>query len=116
MPAFICHIPSGASIEQLLHYAQGINDGGFGQFTLGSKLPPDFPLSRITTPISLHYSSADKLADIIDVNRLIPKLKNSVVFTQALDKPNFNHADFVWGVNSASLIYSKILNIFEKHQ
>lgn len=114
--AFICHVPSGASIKQILHYGQGIRSGSFGKYTKSFRRPSDFRLSQITTPITLHYSTADKLADATDVTILISKLKNSMVYVQPIDEPKFNHIDFVWGIKSASLIYSKILKYFEEYQ
>lgn len=114
--AFLCHIPSGASTTQFFHYAEEIRTGAFGKYAQNSKIPSDFALSRITTPITLHYSDADRLADTTDAKRLITKLTNSIVYTQRIEEPKFNHIDFVWGVNSASLIYSQILSHFENYQ
>lgn len=115
LPAFICHVPSGASFKQLLHYGQEIEHGFFGKYMNGFKIPDDFQLSRITVPISLHYSTSDVLAAAAGTKKLIPKLKNSEIYTQAITRP-FNHIDFVWGIYSASLIYSKILQFFDKYQ
>lgn len=82
----------------------------------GLKIPPDFQLSRVTVPLSLHYSTEDILADATDAKRLIPKLKNAKVYVQEINDRKFNHIDFVWGMHSASLIYSKILKFFDKYQ
>lgn len=112
----MCFFPSGASIRQLQHYAQESNLGIFGRFiTEKKKKPRDFPLSKISTPITLHYTTADKLADLRDVEILIPKLK-STVFVQRISTPSLNHIDLLWGRYSASLIYAKILEIFQDYQ
>lgn len=115
LPAFICHIPSGASLKQFLHYGQEIQFGFFGKYMEGSEKPVDFPLSKITTPLSLHYSSADELVDTKDARILISKLKNCKLHVQAINQ-SFNHIDFIWGSNAASLIYSKILIFFNKYK
>lgn len=117
LPDFHCSrfcLISFVGFLQVLHYGQEIRFGFFGKYKIGLRRPPDFPLSRITAPISLHYSTADKLADATDVEILIPKL-NSVIFIQRIDD-KFNHIDFVWSMYSASLIYSKILDIFQRYQ
>lgn len=116
LPAFICHVPSGASLKQLLHYGQEIEHGFFGKYMNGFKVSPDFPLSRITLPLSVHYSTEDLLANPTDAERFIPMLKNSDVYVQAINDRKFNHVDFVWGMHSASLIYSEILIFFNKYQ
>lgn len=88
--------------------------GYFGKYSDGVKSQhKDFDLSKITAPISIHYSSFDRLADALDVEKLIPKLK-SVVFVQRINEL-FNHMDFVWGKHTASLVYSKILQIFQTY-
>lgn len=79
-----------------------------------SQIPPDFDLSQITVPISLHFSPVDRFTNPADIDRLIPLLNNSLVFTQTVHE--FNHVDFVNGIHAASLVYSEILRIFDEHQ
>lgn len=74
----------------------------------------DIPLSQITIPLTIHYSTADIIADETDVKNLLTKL-NSVIFIQRIDD-KFNHIDFAWSMNSARLVYSKILKIFQDIQ
>lgn len=113
LPAFVCHFPSGSSLEQVLHYGDEIRLGFFGKYKVKTKRR-NFDLSKISAPISIHYSAFDRLADATDVELLIPKLKN-VIYIQRINEL-FNHIDFVWGIHSATLIYSKIFELFEKYQ
>lgn len=89
--------------------------GYFGKYSVGSRLTrqKDFDVAKITAPISIHYAAFDRLADALDVEKLIPKLK-SVVYVQRINEL-FNHMDFVWGKNAASLVYSKIIQVFQMH-
>lgn len=87
--------------------------GFFGKYMNGWNIPEDYPLSQISAPLSIHYSTADKIAAATDIEMLIPKL-NNVVNVQCIDG-KFNHIDFLWGMYSASLVYSEILNIFKKY-
>lgn len=113
LPAFICHFPSGSSIKQAYHYSQEAHFGFFGKYITANETPCDFPLAKITAPLSLHYSTVDKFADIRDVEHLIPKL-SSVINRQRIDG-KFDHIDFLWGKNAASLVYTQVLNIFAKY-
>ncbi|XP_031617336.1 lipase 1-like [Contarinia nasturtii] len=115
LPVFLCKLPSGVSLKQFIHYGQEIHYGFFGKYMDNFKIPDDFPLSQITIPMSIHYSVVDQLAAAPDVEKLITKLKNSKLFIQRINKA-FNHVDFVWSMNAASLIYSKILTFFENYQ
>lgn len=114
VPAFLCHAPSGASSDQLLHYGTEIRYGYFGERKLGSDIPSDFDLAQITVPISLHFSPNDALTNPIDVHRLIPQL-DSLAFVQEINETKFNHMDFVYGKNTAKIVYSLILDFFNKH-
>lgn len=109
------HFPSGSSFKQFNHFVQETSHGFFGKYMRNSKIPRNFRLSRITIPISIHYSSSDRLSNATDVDILIPKLKNTV-FVQRIDTPKINHIDILWGEYSAALIYSNILNIFQMYQ
>lgn len=115
LPTFMCYFPSGCSMRQFQHYAQEASFGHFGRFMTEKKKPRDFPFDKITTPLSLHYTTADTLADPIDVELLIPKL-SSAVLVQRVSTPKLNHIDLLWGRHAASLIYSKIINLFQDYQ
>lgn len=75
----------------------------------------DFPLFRITAPISLHYSSSDRLISVQDIEKLTSKMKN-VVYVQYINHTKFNHLDFIWDTRVLSIVYSKILQIFQDYQ
>lgn len=63
-PVFLCHASSGASLKQIIHYGQQIKFGHFGPFKNSSEIPRDFPLSRITVPLSFHVSTTDTVSKI----------------------------------------------------
>lgn len=110
----MCHTPSGASINQVMHYAQEIRFGFFGRYMVGNEIPADFDLSRITSPISLHFSPIDSFTSAIDVDKLTQKLKNSVVLVQQVNE--FNHVDFITGINAATIVYPEILKFFNNYE
>lgn len=113
-PIYMCHYPSGSSVESFLHFAQEINLGFFGKYMTGLQIPPDYKLSLITTPLSVHYSPVDKLTNPKDVARLIPQLK-SLEYLQIMNKSAYAHVDFYQGIHAAEEVYSKILEFFAKH-
>lgn len=80
-------------------------------------IPDDYPLEKITAPMSIHYSTVDSFTDPIDMNRLISKLTStSDLHVQIINGTDFGHADFIWGIHAAEMIYSDILQFFAKHQ
>lgn len=82
----------------------------------GLEIPPDFPLHRITAPISLHYSPVDSFTNPKDIERLIPQLNGTQdLYVQTVNEIKFNHVDWIWGIFANELVYSVILDFFEKH-
>lgn len=110
----MCHAPNGASINQFLHYSQEIKHGHFGKYMHHSEVPGNFDLWRISVPISLHYSPMDRFTNPADIDRLMPLLNNSLVYSQTVH--DFNHVDFVNGIHAADVVYSEILKIFNDYQ
>lgn len=73
-------------------------------------IPSNFELSKITTPLILHYSPLDRFTNQADIDRLIPQLNNSLIYVQRVDE--FNHIDFVMGNDAANIVFPEILQFF----
>lgn len=111
----MCHYPSGSSVKQLLHFGQEIKYAFFGKYKTGLEIPPDYKLAQITTPLIAHYSPVDKFTDPKDAERLHRQLK-SLEYWQVMNKTEFNHVDFIWGIHAAKEIYSTILEFFAEYK
>lgn len=117
VPTYICHYPSGSSTGQVIHYNQLIKYGYFGRRILKStnEIPPDFPLHRITTPISIHYSISDAFVGPKDVEKTLAKLTGTTNhYIQKIDG-DFNHFDYILGTQANDIVYSKILRFFQEN-
>lgn len=110
------HTPAGASIRQLAHYGQLINNGRWAQFDFGPiqnrrrygrVKSPDYSLQNVTAPVALYYSDQDELAASKDVERLARELPNLVLSWKVQDN-TFNHLDFVWGKDAKELCYNYV--------
>lgn len=97
-----------------MHYGQEVKYGFFGNYMEGKVVPKNFDLSRITAPLTLHWSPVDTFTNPKDVRRLISELR-SVAYVQQVQLRPFAHMDFLWGINAASHIYSKVLQFFRMH-
>lgn len=71
-------------------------------------------MENITTPVALLWSKNDKLADPTDVEALHEKLK-SLVDSYCVPLDQFNHLDFVWGIDANKLVYEKVLTLLKKY-
>lgn len=94
------------------HFGQEISYNYFGRKLHSSNsVPVNFRVDRITVPISLRYSKNDAVANLKDVYRLIPMLtETKCLYKQMIN--DFNHLDFIHGVNAANIVYSQILAFF----
>ncbi|XP_075978831.1 lipase 1-like [Anticarsia gemmatalis] len=120
LPTITGHMPAGASVRQLVHYAQGITGKQFRRYDFGSRLsnrraygsssPPRFDLGRITAPVFLHFSDNDPLAHVNDVDRLFRELGRPIgKFRVPL--ASFTHVDFMWGIDARELLYDRMMNL-----
>ncbi|XP_032520699.2 lipase 1-like [Danaus plexippus] len=117
LPVLLGHLPGGAATRQLTHYLQLIHGKEFTRYDhgvignlveYGSMTPPRYDLSRIDAPVFLHYSQADPLAEVPDVERLHSELGN-VLGKYRIEQPTFSHIDFVWGIDAKKLVFDRLI-------
>lgn len=119
LPVILGHAPAGASTRQMQHYGQLKRSGKFVQYDYGwlknywyyhSFSPPAYKLKNVRCKVVLHYSENDWLATPEDVEELQQRLPN-VVGKIVVEYPEFNHVDFVWGINARELLYRRVLKL-----
>ncbi|KAL7286736.1 hypothetical protein TKK_0019038 [Trichogramma kaykai] len=104
MPHILNHIPAGASIHQLTHFAQLISKGDFRQIDSG----PKYDLQKISSKIFLYHSKNDWISSVSDVEKLSANLPNlQQRFLVSYD--HFNHIDFLWSKHVKELLYDKVM-------
>jgi len=118
VPFYLHEWPAGTSVQNLLHYAQAVSSNLFQQFRYMTieqnekhyhqPTPPQYSVENFNLPTIVYHGGNDKLAVPIDVEMLLSKLGTA---PEAVDFiPHFGHADFVWGLDAAKLIYLPVIN------
>jgi len=118
MDIYIAETPSGTSVKNMAHWAQGVRVDKFNMFDYGSKRknkakygtdePPEYNLTKIEkVPISLFSGSEDLLADPTDVSALETAISYRLKTNLELYK--YAHLDFTWGVNSYKDFYPHLI-------
>uniref|UniRef100_A0A4Y0BQT5 Lipase n=1 Tax=Anopheles funestus TaxID=62324 RepID=A0A4Y0BQT5_ANOFN len=124
MQVLVGHDPAGASVKQLLHFAQLQRSGQFRQFDYGRRnnierysywKPPAYNLSAVTAPVTIFYAFNDWLVDPRDVvrfSRLLPVQPTM----HLVEDENFNHLDFTMAKNARPMVYERILSDLERRE
>jgi pimeloyl-ACP methyl ester carboxylesterase len=141
LPVYLAYAPSGTSVKNIRHWAQHVRraeeTGEFefkkfdygevcetpsgsplncNQREYGTPNAPAYPLSSIpkSLPIAVFYGVEDKLADPVDVEKLLESLpEGSVVFRKYV--LGYEHIDFTWAHNADEFVYNDILHNLKEH-
>ncbi|XP_029707755.2 lipase 1 [Aedes albopictus] len=120
---YIGHTPAGASINQIIHFAQVYMKNGFQQYDYGrkgniqrygTKKPPVYNLKLVTASILVYYGLNDWLVHPQDVLDLVKVLPRVIAAKQVADE-RFNHIDFVVAKNVRSLLYDQVIEAMEEY-
>lgn len=120
-PVYTTHAPAGTSTQNILHWAQMVLSGKVEKYDFrsakenqkhyGSSTPPEYDFTNINAPVYLYWSDADWLGDAKDIEEyLLPNLPPQYLI-QSNKLKDFNHLDFIWGLNAAKQIYEPIIKI-----
>lgn len=124
VPVYLSQSPAGVSSKQIIHYGQSYMSGKFRKLDHGYVInlekygmlnPPEYDLSKTTAPVVIYYGESDTFVDSIDVTILYDKISNPKGLYR-VPKKEFNHLDFLWGMNAPSLIYEPVLKLMNAYE
>ncbi|KAL5103202.1 Lysosomal acid lipase/cholesteryl ester hydrolase [Taenia crassiceps] len=126
LPVYVAHTPAGTSVQNMVHYCQAMWQGGFQGFDFGEAgnrvrynrtTPPPYGLDAVGVPVTVYWGGRDWLASPRDMNRILAELtRKRDAEIRDVYLPDYNHLDFVWGIDAALRIYNDIINFFRRHQ
>ncbi|KAL7643602.1 UNVERIFIED_CONTAM: hypothetical protein RMT77_005585 [Armadillidium vulgare] len=121
IPAIEDELLSGTSLYTVLHFGQEYISEKFRYYDFGPELnmkrygqitPPDYDISKVTSPVFLFWAKNDYLADPQDVEFLTKNLVN-IRFMSPVEDKKFNHLDFLWAKNAEKLVYQPIIGMMK---
>lgn len=122
IPVYIAHTPAGTSTQNIIHFGQQVNSKKYAKYDFGktgninhygTAEPPEYDLSKVNVPTYLYWGVNDWLADPTDVGLLVSKLNPEIVKAN-IGYPDFNHMDFIWGMNAPKEVYQKIIDVMNE--
>ncbi|XP_013911013.1 PREDICTED: lipase member M-like [Thamnophis sirtalis] len=93
--------------ESFMSVIVGSNTPNYNMMT-----PPVYKLEDIKIPVALWSGGNDLLVNIKDVQELIARLSN-VIYHQHV--PEWQHLDFIWGLDATEVMYMPIIEIMKKY-
>ncbi|KAJ8734244.1 hypothetical protein PYW07_014795 [Mythimna separata] len=120
----VSHVFSGTSIKNIAHFAQLVltknfqryNEGTLGNLErYGTRKPPLYNVSRVSSPVVLISGENDALSSLKDVDILVSKLPN-LLENYVVPRPYWSHHNHIWGSNAPELVYTKVLDYFNKYK
>lgn len=75
--------------------------------------PPSYQVEEMPVPTAVWSGGEDWVADWRDVQLLLPRIAHLVTYGHI---PDWNHWDFIWGLDAPGRLYSRILELMEESQ
>ncbi|VDM36046.1 unnamed protein product [Hydatigera taeniaeformis] len=105
---------------------QAMRQGRFQSLDFGSTenmvkynqtVPPPYGLDTVGVPVTVYWGGQDWLAPPRDIGRILVELsRNRSSQIRDVYLSDYNHLDFVWGLDAAPRIYNDIITFFRRNQ
>ncbi|XP_054839916.1 lipase member M-like [Eublepharis macularius] len=115
---YVSRFPDYTSVKTLIHWTQVAKAGKPRYFDYGPEnldkynqtTPPLYRIEDITVPIAMWSGGQDWVCQLKETEELKSRLKSVIHYKHF---PDWNHWDFIWGLDAPQRLYMEILNLME---
>ncbi|XP_054839493.1 lysosomal acid lipase/cholesteryl ester hydrolase-like isoform X2 [Eublepharis macularius] len=113
--------PDFTSVKTVIHWGQVAKTEEFKYFDYGHKnkavynltTPPVYKLEDMTVPTAVWSAGKDIITDKRDIDRLLPRITH-LIFHKHL--PDWQHTDFLTGLDAPKYLYPDLLGLMEHYK
>ncbi|XP_015280085.1 PREDICTED: lipase member N-like [Gekko japonicus] len=119
---YVAHSPAGTSFQNSLHWRQVFFEKEFKAYDFGSQkknmqkynqtTPPVYKIEDIKIPIELWTGGNDLMINSKDIALLCSRISNLVSKHHI---PEWQHLDFIWGLDATERMYMKIIETMKRY-
>ncbi|XP_077206463.1 lipase member M-like [Paroedura picta] len=119
MDVYAARFPDVSSLKNLIHWHQVAKSNLFRHFNYdienqakyNKPCPPLYEIEDMTVPTAIWSGGNDLVADTEDMNIFVPRIRKLLYHHNIID---WNHWDFIWGLNAPQRMYYKIIKFMGK--
>ncbi|XP_066475072.1 lipase member M-like [Tiliqua scincoides] len=113
--------PDFTSTKTMIHWGQIARSKEFKYFDYGSKnkavynttTPPFYKIEDMIVPTAVWNAGKDLMVEKVDIDRLLPRIPQ-LVFHKFI--PDWQHSDFMWGLDAPKRLYPDVLHLMQKYK
>ncbi|XP_006269130.4 lipase member K [Alligator mississippiensis] len=118
---YTAHAPAGTSVQNMIHWKQSIQSGVLRAYDGGTDYnmahynqttPFIYNVTDMKVPTAVWSGKKDWLATPMDVDFLLQEIRNLTYHNRIR---NWNHLDFLWGLDAPEFLYKEMINLMKKY-
>ncbi|XP_075538765.1 gastric triacylglycerol lipase-like isoform X2 [Dermacentor variabilis] len=124
IPVYLCHMPAGTSMKNIIHYDQLVISKKFQKFDYGAfynkdyygkRSVPEYELSNVQTDLGIFWSAGDEFVPPEDVRELLASLQRHVKKSYYIDDPFYTHVHFLVSTTNGIYLHKELLGFLARY-